>query len=481
MKKIYKICIIPVLIFIFTGCGNDWLDLKPENQFDTEVAITKLSDAEAAVIGIYNSLQNYQYYGGRMQYYGDVTADDMQANGISKRSAKYYTFAAAADDGYAWSLWEKPYNTIRLANNVLTAMENFSPSGDAEKARYNHTKGEALFFRAFAHFDVNKIYGYPYAKDKGASWGAVIVDKAPEYGDKPARSTVAECYTKRIIPDLKDACNLLSEEPTDGFLNKWGAKLLLSRVYLYTGDYKNAQKEAEECIAGAEKKGYRLLTNANYKAGWVAPFNSESLFELVNLPTNNAGNDGLPYLLWDKGYDDIIVTSSFYELLSADQNDVRNQLLTKGTKAPSKVSYPQYILKYANDSDIKSSNIILLRLSEAYLNAAEAAVRNSDNTNAVKYLKAIVERANPVNTVTGTVTLAQVLQERRKELFGEGHRFFDLLRNGLTINRVGSSHLSGLTNDTRTLDWNNFRVALPVPKYETDANPQIARQQNPGW
>lgn len=223
------------------------------------------------------------------------------------------------------------------------------------------------------------------------------------------------------------------------------------------------------------------MQNANYYNNWMTPFNSESLFELVNLITDNGGNDGIPYLLWDKGYDDIIITKSFYDVLSSDKNDVRNLLTTKGTKKPSSKTYNCYILKYANDADIKSSNIIILRLSEAYLNAAEAAVKAGDNTNAVKYLKAIVERANPANTVTGTVTLYQVLIERRKELFGEGHRAFDLLRNGLTIKRVGSGHSEVLTDDAKSIDWNYFKCILPVPKYEMDANPQMADQQNPGW
>lgn len=481
MKYIYK-SILPVLAFILSGCGNDWLEIKPENRFETSSSITKLSDAKAAVIGVYSALQDYEYYGARMQYYGDVIGDDMQANGASKRAARFYTFLSTAENVVP-SLWEKPYNAIRLSNNIIEAMEKFGPASEAEKADYNNARGEALFFRAFAHFDITKVYGYPYAKDNGASWGAAIVTTTTEYNNKPKRSTVAECYSKVIIPDLIEAGNLLTEKQTQGFVNKWTAKLLLSRVYLYIGDNVNALKLAEECITGAEKNKHALLTNSKYIAGWEAPFNSESLFELVNLTTDNpAGNEGIPYLMWDKGYDDIVITGSFFDVLSADANDIRLKLLTKGTLSPAKVPYPRYILKYINNTaDLKSSNVIIMRLSEAYLNAAEAAVKTGDNTKAVKYLKAIVERANPAKTVTGTVTLAQVLEERRKELFGEGHRAFDLLRNGLTIKRIGDSHLSDLKAETKTLDWNNFRVILPVPKKEMDANPAMRDQQNPGW
>lgn len=482
MKYIYKSLLPVLLVFALPSCSNDWLDLEPEKQIETSASIKNLSSANACIIGIYDALQNYEYYGARMTYYGDVIGDDMQSNGDTKRCASFYRYAYTAENAPR-SLWEFPYNTIRLANNVLAAIDKIEII-ESEKAKRDDIKGQALFLRALAYFDITKVYGYPYAKDNGASWGAALITTPTEFSQKPKRNTVAECYNNLIIPDLENAANLLSGTKSDasnGKINKWGAKLLLSRAYLYKGDYVNALKTAEDCIEGAEKAKYALSKNANYYSDWMTPFNSESLFELVNLITDNAGNDGVPYLMWDKGYDDIIITRSFYDVLAADKNDVRLLLTTKGTKKPSGKSYNCYILKYANDSDIKSSNIVILRLSEAYLNAAEAAVKTSNNTKAVKYLKAIVERANPAKTVMGTVTLDQVLLERRKELFGEGHRAFDLLRNGLTIKRVGSGHSAVLPSDAKSIDWNNFKIVLPVPKYEMDANPQMADQQNPGW
>lgn len=481
MKYRYKLLILPLLALMLSACGNDWLDLQPENSIDSEKSIQSLIDAEAAVIGIYNALQDYEYYGARMTYYGDVVGDDMQSNGDTKRCATFYRYAYTAENAPN-SLWQRPYIVIDMANKILTALDKISVT-ENEKTRLNNVHGQALYFRAMAHFDVTKVYGYPYAKDNGASWGAAIVKKPLIYNEKLKRSTVAECYDQLIIPDLIEAVKLLSDKKTEAKVTRWGAKLLLSRAYLYKGDNGNALREAQECITGAEKAGYGLLANKDYYSGWMSKYNSESLFEIANLITDNGGNDALPYLLWDKGYDDIIITQSFSDILTKDKNDVRNLLTTKGTKKPSNKKYNCYILKYANtaDDDIRSSNVIVLRLAEAYLNAAEAAVKEGDNANAVKYLKAIVERANPANTVTGTVTLDQVLLERRKELFGEGHRAFDLLRNGLTINRVGSSHSAVLLDYAKSIDWDSYRCVLPIPKYEMNANDALQDQQNPGW
>jgi hypothetical protein len=481
MRKIYNILIICSLLLALSSCGNDWLNLEPSDRIETPKSITTLNDVQAAVIGIYNQLQNYEYYGARMTYYGDVTGDDMQSNGDTKRCASFYRYAYTAENAPR-SLWEQPYKVIRLANNILAVIDNIKVT-DAQKATLNDLKGQALFFRALAHFDITRVYGYPYAKDNGASWGAAIITQSNGPEVKPSRNTVAECYNNLIIPDLVQASNLMigTKNNTTGRVNKWGAKLLLSRVYLYKGDNVNALKEAEECISGAEASSYSLWTNTGYLSGWTTKFSSESLFELVNLITDRTGNEGIGYLCWDRGYDDIILTRSFWDLLSSDPNDVRIKLTTKGTKSPSSKSYNVYILKYANDPDVQNADVMILRLSESYLNAAEAAVKLNDNVKALKYLNPIVTRANPAKSVTGTVTLDRVLLERRLELFGEGHRAFDLLRNNKTIERVGNSHSKVLPDYAKSLDWNNFRIVLPVPKYETDANPSIKAQQNPGW
>ena len=81
-----------------------------------------------------------------------------------------------------------------------------------------------------------------------------------------------------------------------------------------------------------------------------------------------------------------------------------------------------------------------------------------------------------------------MLDERRKEFYGEGHRFFDVLRTGGTIKRENVSvkeisntkHLS-LQDYAKEFDWNMYKVVLPIPKAEIDANPNMKDQQNPGY
>jgi hypothetical protein len=481
MKKIFNI--ITILTLILISCNEDWLDLKPTTQVLSQEAIKNLVDADYAVNGIYSTLQSYEYYGARMQYYADVTGDDMQATGTNKRSSQYYMMVSTTDDSYR-SLWELPYRVIRNANNLLAQIDKLEvvPT-DAD--RKNDIKGQALFLRALALFDITRVYGPTYLKDNGASLGACIITEVvgPDY--QPTRSTVSACYTQ-IIKDLTDAIPLLKITKNDGKINRWGAKTLLSRVYLYKGDNPNALIQAEEAITGALANGYRLWTNAEYSSSsdaWKTRFSKEMLFEVANSVSDMAGNDGIAYLLYSSGYNDIVLTSAYLALLETDPLDVRLKVTKLITSSSSfNKTRPIYLIKYTGpETDVRTSNVPVLRLAETYLNAAEAAVKTSDNTKAITYLGAIVKRANPAASVTGTVTLDQVIKERRKELVGEGHRQFDALRNNETLVRSGGWHIPNLIPEVQSYNRDYFHAILPIPRYEIDANPNLKSQQNPGY
>ncbi|MBU1011409.1 MAG: RagB/SusD family nutrient uptake outer membrane protein [Bacteroidetes bacterium] len=482
MKKILYILITVPLIFI--SCSKDWVDLKPTTQVLSNEAIKNILDADYAINGIYSTFQSNEYYGARMQYYADVTGDDMQATGTNKRSSAYYMMYTTPDNVYT-SLWALPYRIMRNANNILSQIDGLSVT-PTEAAQRDDLKGQALAVRALALFDVTRVYGATYTKDNGASLGACIVTQpvTPDY--QPTRNTVAECYTQ-IISDLTTAIPLLKATKNDGKINRWAAKTLLSRVYLYKGDNANALTQAEEAITGAQANGYRLWTNAEYgssSAAWKSRFTPEVLFEVINTISDRTGNEGIAYLMFRGGYNDIVLTSDFLTLLEEDSQDVRHSITKLETSSSSfNKTRKIYLLKYTGpDTDVRNANIPVLRLSEAYLNAAEAAVKTGNNAKAVTYLDAIVKRANPAKTVVGTtVTLERVIKERRKELVGEGHRQFDALRNNETIVRLGGWQISNLPAEVTTYNRDYFHAILPIPRYEIDANPNIKNQQNPGY
>lgn len=489
MKNIYKLLVAVILLYTATSCSGDWLDTSPSDGLPKEEAITNLNDASNALTGVYDRLQGNStystYYGARMIYYGDVRGDDMQAAGTTKRTASSYQMTYTVNSG-APQIWEVPYMVIRRANSLIKAIDENSVK-DATTEELDSIKGQALAIRALAHFDLARVYSKPYIVGGGSTLGIPIVLEPLSYDATPARNTLEEVYTQ-VISDLKESIQLMTPSKSTGYFNQWAAKALLARVYLYKGDNANAYSTATDII---NNSSYRLWTNAEYPEVWSKAGTAEVLFEIVNASNDDwVDRESIGYLYAEDGYDDAIMTKKYVDMVESNYaNDVRLTLMLKGLKTTNPWGANKvYINKYPGregTADIRINNISILRLSETYLIAAEAAAKLGDSANAAKYLNEIVKRGNPDATAVSPsqATVDRILEERRIEFVGEGHRFFDLLRNNKSIVRYETDANQGwhlpLTQESRSFDVDYFRAILPIPAAEVSANPSI--QQNPGY
>ncbi len=497
MKKIaINTALFAALMLLFNACSGDWLDLEPSDGIDTRTALVNTGKLQAARIGMYDGLQGSstysEYYAARMIYYGDVRGDDMQAVEEGKRTSSMYEMRYTA--GNAQMIWNVPYNVLRRANRIIEAVDgNIVEDAAANKATVDAIYAEALVVRALVHFDLVRVYGYPYTMDGGASLGVPIVLKPLESKELPSRNTVKEVYAQ-VIKDLQKAINggKLGKKKNSGYITHWTAKALLARVYLYMGDNANARKEAVEVI---EKSPYKLWTNAEYaNRVWdktVGAHGKEMLFELLNTSSDDwTDREGIAYLYNEDGYDDAIVTKAFCDLLQADSNDVRLTAMLASHTEDYIEAYGKdkvWVNKYPadNQGEMRMSSVPVIRLSEMYTIAAEASAKLGDNATAAKYLNAIVLRANPKATpvADADATVDRILLECRKEFVGEGHRFFDAMRNNQTIVRYTDEKNSGyhypLRTESQKFDRTYYRIVLPIPITETDVNKNI--QQNPGY
>lgn len=479
----------------FSSCGNDWLDLEPSTSVETNVKT--ISDVEFTLNGIYSTMQSSDAYSGRLVYYGDVTGDDIQAVSSTKRTANAYLYGFTKTNAPA-SYWSMPYEIIQNCNVILKNIDGIQVT-DKQKDALNDLKGQTLAIRGMALFDLTRLFGYPYTMDNGASLGPCIVTDVLEKDAMPQRSTVAQCYTQ-ILKDLEESVELLGKDFNKGKINRWAALTLLSRVYLYHGDDAKALDAAKQAIEGAEKNGYALWTNEEYPAAWANDASKqkpgEVLFEIVNLTTDSPGKESLGYLYSPGGYADGCVTASFYNLMLKDAKDVRLKIINVATKdkySSSSIYGRAFVNKFQpqQGENLTDANIPLIRLSEAYLNAAEAAAKLTEagkdhNAEAAHYLNAIVNRANPEKFVTedNVVKLQQVLDERRKELVGEGHRMFDLLRNGKAVERIKATNKQlsktkhTCSDEYMTIGLDNYKIVLPIPQYERNVS---HIPNNPGY
>ena len=495
-----------ILAASLSSCVNDWLDVAPSDGTDADAALTSSSDLAAARTGMYAALKGnsnlVDYYGQQFFVYGDVHAgDDYQYNNIggSNRASFYYDMNYQTASEFSSSIsssnvaWKSPYIVIGRANRIIAAAEGGALSDAAEaKATIDQYAAEAKVLRALAHFDLVRIYGKPYTEDQGASLGVPLVTGVLESNAKPARSTVAEVYTQ-VVKDLTEAIssNALATETEPGYVSVWGAKAILSRVYLNMGDYANALSVAEDII---KNSGAALWTRDQYFKAWDAstPNESEFLFRL-NVAGSTDSNDlnGIGNLQQRDGYEEMVATKKFVDMLTSDPEDVRNDMFLPATAAKEVAIYGTnkvFLNKLRGQGgNLRTVTIVpIIRLSEVYLTAAECAFRNNDKTKAVEYLNDLVKNRTTTVASLATVdniTLERILIERRKELIGEGQRYFDALRNNETITRYTSEADKGwhkiLSKEAQSFDRDYFKAIAAIPQAEINANPNI--KQNTGY
>lgn len=491
-----------ILAASLSSCVNDWLDVAPSDGTDADAALTSSSDLAAARTGMYKALKGnsslVDYYGQQFFVYGDVHAgDDYQYNNIggSNRASFYYdmNYQTASEFNTSTVSWQSPYVVIGRANRIIAAAEGGALSDAAEaKATIDQYAAEAKVLRALAHFDLVRIYGKPYTEDQGASLGVPLVTEVLESNAKPARSTVAEVYTQ-VVKDLTEAIssNALATEIEPGYVSVWGAKAILSRVYLNMGDYANALSVAEDII---KNSGAALWTRDQYFKAWDAstPNESEFLFRLnVAGSTDNNDLNGIGNLQQRDGYKEMVATKKFVDMLTSDPEDVRNDMFLPATAAKEVATYGTnkvYLNKLRGQGgNLRNVTIVpIIRLSEVYLTAAECAFRNNDKTKAVEYLNDLVKNRTTTVASLATVdniTLERILIERRKELIGEGQRYFDALRNNETITRYTSEADKGwhktLSKEAQSFNRDYFKAIAAIPQAEINANPNI--KQNTGY
>ncbi len=468
-----KILYITVAILALTSCKKEWLDVKPSGSVEAEYSIQNLYDAGVALNGAYSSLQDNDYYGADLITYAEVKGEDMRTSRVGKRTYSEYLYNHTTDAG-PFGLWSQPYITVSIVNNILANIDKLDIA-TSEEGEKDNLKGQAYALRALALFDLTRTHGMPYKYDDGASLGVPIILTELEFDAKPSRNTVAECY-EQIIKDLNAALEIMPVEDktkSQGRINTWTVKALLSRVYLYMGDDANALKYASEVI---EDKKYSFVEKADYSGSWAKAFNNETIFEIVNTDTDNADREAVGYLFDTAGYNAVTLTDKYISMLNENMDDVRNEIMiyNHGSERNG------YLLKYPGKEGASTiiNNIRVIRIAEVNLNAAEAAMKLGNTEKAAQFLnEVIVARMGDEYAVDqSTVSLDRILLERRKELVGEGHRFFDAMRDGVELDRSGADQIG---DTPMKIDWSDTRIILPIPRDELNVNPNI--KQNPGY
>jgi hypothetical protein len=470
-----------IIAVVTTACNKQLDNIRPLTQVDAEGQLGTLSGIQEVTTGNYLQLK----------FLSDLVQDLNESHGnnvtlqtwgpVSQSSdAFFYRNAEGMSDGNSNAFYRGSYALIVSINITLNGIDKFEKNNPAaltaaEKDALRYVKGENLFLRGLAYFNLARIYGKPYYQDAANSL-CVPVKTSGDPMDFPARSHVKEVYDF-VIYDLTTAGQLM-KTPTltrsNAYASTFACWALLSRVYLYMSGTATAPDAVYSAKAAAcadsviNSTNYQLLKDSNYLRLFAADAdgalgrakgnNKEFIFAL-----NNEVNPPLTGQLYNK--DQHLTGNASFKpaagvIAQLAPGDKRSAFLQKNEVTGILETTKFLVL---NTRGMSMAPYIYLRLAEMYLNRAEALTKLGDPAHAREDLLLIHTRAGlPATDITqlpAGALMAAILRERTLELAFEGHASFDYFRVGWPVTRTAADNNGQLL----TISPDDPRVVFAIP------------------
>jgi len=459
-----------ITIIAFSSCKK-FVDVKvPKTLLYTANTFNDNGTATAALTAIYSQMENDDAMPFKLSQYTGVSGDELITNSTAPEFAEMYKNNIQPLNGMSQSLWVSFYKYIYQANAVIEGLQN--STGVFSKVK-NQLTGEAKFMRAYCLFNLTNLYGdIP-----------VVTSTDYKINNTSLRASQTDVYTQ-IINDLKDAQGLLNinyvaindtSTTTERVRpNSFAASALLARIYLYKGDWTNAELQATSVINSPLYDTVPIsqvfLKNVKEAIWQIQPdavstgFNTpEAQYFILTGPLDQGSTFQNS------------VSISNQLLNSFEPGDARRSAWIKDTVFNSTAYSFPYKYKINSSSTLLEYSTIL-RLGEVYLIRSEARAQQG-NPNAINDLNVIRKRAGLTNysgATDKTSLLSAILHERLVELFTEnGHRWFDLKRTS-KIDAIMSAYAS-----SKAASWNSTKQLYPIPQTERNNDPNLT--QNNGY
>lgn len=492
MMRQYKINIkvaLLALCMVPMACSEDFLDVDPPNQINSENFFNTPDDYDQALIGAYDLLAA-TYLNVIL---GEIASDNTLCGGENANDVPGWQEVddmrhSAANDQLQ-NLWNWMYAGINRVNYIFEFEDKLDFEGK------DNILAQAAFLRAYYYFELVKWFGdVPMPIDQRVDFGSV------RSFDRVAAS---EVYAQ-MESDLNFAvANLGPQVEQQGRVTSGAARALLGKILVYQEKYSAAASVLDQVINSGQ---YDLYEDYSTLFLQQAENNIESVFEVQYSNIQGAGfgclqcSEGNVAVGFSgvRGYNGPTYQSGFsfnvpvQELVDAfDVADARFEptILDIEAFAAAQASQGQEVVYaegfehtgYYNNKYLprkgesfqdpnltNATNYRAIRFSDVLLLAAEAHNETGNDTQALTYLNRVRSRAGlPAETATGSELAEAIFTERRLELAGEGHRFFDLVRKG-----KAGEFIPGFVVGKHEL--------FPIPLLEIELAGNIW-EQNPGY
>lgn len=445
-KNIKNWLFIGTTVAFMTSCDSQ-LNVLPTASIDESEALANSQAVEVTLTGAYNALSSTNLYGGAIQYSGDLLGDDgeVRFGGTFVTLEELWRKTFTTSNTQTQNTWLAGYNTINIANNVLSAIDK------VEASKKNSVEGEARFMRGLVYFDLVRLWAKAWGDGDASTNLGVPLVTTPTRGitdaDYRPRATVAAVYAQ-VIDDLTKAESLLGNPSNTGFASKSAAQAILARVYLQQGNYAAARDAANRVIAGQQFS----LTETFEEAFFDETNDSEIIFKII-VTEQDGGNTLNTYYAPStyQGRGDIRVQAKHLNLFGG--NDSRGLFFVRA-------SGNTFTAKFLD----QFGDVPVVRLAEMYLIRAEANARLGTATGATPLNDVNLIRARAGATPLVTVGVNEVLAERKLELAFEGQQIHDAKR---------------IKKNVGTLPFSDNKLVIPIPQREIDTNKSLI--QNPGY
>lgn len=490
--------------FALVGCSD--LVEEPVGLLAPDGFFKTTSDIQTAVDGAFTHAINEKFWGRKLSIALMLRSDMVNLQSDQTRRVEMNELTTLSSNGMLTEFWPKTYQGIAGANQAIAGAADVEAADDLK----NPVTAQAYFIRAFYYFHLVRQFGdVPYidAPITDADAAAAIT-----------RTPAATVYAN-IISDLEYAKTWLpNTQPSRGIPAKSAASSYLALVHLTMGNYQAAFAEAQEVINNAGTydleldPDFQTLFNADLIDG-----SKEPIFALDynNLEAPNNAYDQIAPMTGIRGDDrnsgggwsvavptlavyDTWPAGDYRRAVSFDEEASIGGVLEPFTNftvsGHQHAANQPYIAKYTRfpgpfargNARATSHNYSMIRYAEVLLIAAEAAVELGDNASATNYMNQVRARARAGGSwnttapsavpadITGTVTVNDVLEERRLEFAFECKRWYDIARRKIGAEVFSASGLEGEKPFFTADDY-----LLPLPGDELERNPNLT--QNPGY